>query len=104
MRDFGMTPRRSFSYVRVPADASLSLEELQAVIGDAASIGDALPNIVKIKFIGGGAIDEGKARAEAAKQLGKAVQEGFRLTPGFEQLTPRFAFLHFQGLSEAFSS
>ena len=69
----GLTPQPppkpfSFTYVRVPADAALPVEELTANV---FAVGDQLPEIVKDAFAGGSIVNAEGLRAE----YGAAVDE-----------------------------
>mmetsp|Transcript_20123 Transcript_20123/g.50151 ORF Transcript_20123/g.50151 Transcript_20123/m.50151 type:complete len:378 (-) Transcript_20123:37-1170(-) len=65
---------RRFKYVRIPADDLQPFEQLEAIIA-ADAAGDILPDIVQVRFAGGGLIDERMAREQAVRQLGAKGME-----------------------------
>ena len=61
---------RRVKYVRIPADDSEPFEQLEIILARDAA-GDQLPDILRPRFIGGGAINEKMAREQAIRQLGE---------------------------------
>ena len=88
----------TFKYLRVPADDTASVEELEAPLN--SSGGDQLPAMLASAFVGGGAVDEKTAMEEAVRQLGDDEAAGIsrerilNATANQEGRTETFALVH----------
>ena len=60
---------RRVKYVKIPCDATLPFEQLEAILAHDAH-GDILPDVLAPRFAGGGTIDSTAAREQAVRQLG----------------------------------